>query len=65
VLLIGTVNLLVSFGLALYVAMKSRKVGFVQWRRLGVALVKRLCSNPREFFMAPRAEMPQAEERAG
>jgi site-specific recombinase len=65
VLLIGTVNLLVSFGLALYVAMKSRKVGFVQWRRLGVALVKRLCSNPREFFMPPRAEMPQAEERAG
>ncbi len=65
VLLIGTVNLLVSFGLALYVAMKSRKVGFVQWRRLGVALVKRLCSNPREFFMPPRAEVPQAEERAG
>lgn len=56
VLLIGTVNLLVSFGLALYVAMKSRKVSFVQWRRLAVALAKRLYRNPREFFMPPRME---------
>lgn len=54
VLLIGTINLLVSFSLALYVAMKSRKVGFVQWHRLGAALIKRLLGNPREFFMPPR-----------
>lgn len=53
--LIGTMNLLVSFGLALYVAMKSRKVTFVQWRRLAVALAKRLYRNPREFFMPPKA----------
>lgn len=56
VLLIGTMNLLVSFGLALYVAMKSRKVGFVQWRRLIVALVKRLYKSPRDFFVPPKAE---------
>lgn len=56
ILLIGTMNLLVSFGLALYVAMKSRKVGFVQWRRLGVALAKRFYRHPREFFMPPKAE---------
>lgn len=53
--LIGVMNLLVSFGLALYVAMKSRKVGFVQWRRLVVALARRLYRNPREFFLPPRA----------
>lgn len=56
ILLIGTMNLLVSFGLALYVAMKSRKVSFVQWRRLGVALIKRLYFHPAEFFMPPKAQ---------
>lgn len=55
IFLIGTMNLLVSFGLALYVAMKSRKVGFVQWRRLTIILVKRLYRNPREFFIPPKA----------
>ncbi|MDP2248743.1 MAG: site-specific recombinase [Nitrosomonadales bacterium] len=67
VLLIGMMNLLVSFGLALYVAMKSRKVSFVQWRRLGVALVKRLYRNPKEFFMPPKqqvAELEGAEARS-
>lgn len=66
ILLIGTMNLLVSFGLALYVAMKSRKVSFVQWRRLGVALVKRLYRNPKEFFMPPRrqaVELENSEEK--
>ncbi|HEY8353740.1 MAG TPA: site-specific recombinase [Methylophilaceae bacterium] len=59
VLLIGSVNLLVSFSLALYVAMKSRKVSFVQWRRLGSALARRLISNPREFFLPPRKVAPE------
>src|SRR5690606_2002745 len=65
ILLIGTMNLLVSFGLALYVAMKSRKVSFVQWRRLIVVLAKRLYRNPREFFMPPKtATLPTlAEDR--
>lgn len=56
VILIGIMNLLVSFGLALYVAMKSRKVSFVQWHRLGVALAKRLYRNPGEFFMPPKVQ---------
>ncbi len=60
ILLIGTMNLLVSFGLALYVAMKSRKVSFVQWRRLAVALAKRLYRNPKEFFMPPKPEPIEA-----
>ncbi|CAG0953742.1 hypothetical protein MTYP_00339 [Methylophilaceae bacterium] len=65
VLLIGTVNLLVSFGLALYVAMKSRKVSFVQWRRLIVALAKRLYRHPREFFMPPKPESAALEQKPG
>lgn len=67
VLLIGTMNLLVSFSLALYVAMKSRKVSFVQWRRLGAALIRRVVNNPREFFFPPKEEEvaePVPEEQA-
>ena len=52
--LIGTMNLAVSFGLALYVAMKSRKVTFAQWRQLVAALFRRLFTSPREFFLPPR-----------
>ncbi|MEZ0231779.1 MAG: site-specific recombinase [Methylophilaceae bacterium] len=62
VLLIGFVNLTVSFGLALYVAMKSRKVGLVQWRRLLVSLVKRLYKEPARFFLPPKASVAPAEE---
>ena len=64
--LIGTVNLAVSFGLALYVAMKSRKVTFAQWRQLMTALIRRLFTSPREFFLPPgrRVEAAEAERQA-
>lgn len=52
--LIGLINLAVSFGLALYVAMKSRKVRFNQWRTLVVSLAKRLNEHPAEFIMPPK-----------
>jgi site-specific recombinase len=54
VLLIGTVNLLVSFSLALYVAMKSRKVTFAQWRHLLKNILKRLWKKPSDFFLPPK-----------
>lgn len=54
--LIGAVNLTVSFSLALYVAMKSRKVTFMQWRLLVTALLTRLLQEPRQFFLPPRRE---------
>lgn len=54
VALIAMTNLLVSFALALYVAMKSRKVTFAQWRMLLKALLNRLHLQPREFFLPPR-----------
>jgi len=53
--LIGLINLAVSFGLALYVAMKSRKVHFNQWRTLVLSLAKRLNEHPAEFIMPPKA----------
>jgi site-specific recombinase len=52
--LIGLVNLTVSFGLALYVAMKSRKVKFRQWRLLIKKLATRLNRHYGEFILPPK-----------
>ena len=54
VMLIGTVNLLVSFSLALYVAMKSRKVSFAQWRMLIKQVLVRLNQHPADFLLPPK-----------
>lgn len=54
VVLIGMVNLLVSFSLALYVAMKSRKLSFAQWRMLTKAVLSRLNQNPVDFLLPPK-----------
>ncbi|MFM7533112.1 MAG: recombinase [Rubrivivax sp.] len=50
---IAAVNLLVSFSLALYVAVKSRQMGFAQLWQLGRALVARFVRNPVSFFRSP------------
>lgn len=52
--LIGVGNLLVSFSLALYVAMKSRKVRFNDWRTLVKNLASRLNQHPAEFILPPK-----------
>lgn len=54
IILIGATNLMVSFSLALYVAMKSRKVSFAQWRMLIASLSKRLLQQPGMFFFPPK-----------
>jgi site-specific recombinase len=56
IILIGIVNLLVSFSLALYVAMKSRKVTFAQWRTLIKQVLIRLNQRPAEFLFPPKKE---------
>lgn len=53
VLLIGVVNLVVSFGFALYVAMRSRKLTFAQWPGLIKLVLVRLNNHPEEFLLAP------------
>lgn len=66
--LIGFMNLTVSFGLALYVAMKSRKVRFTQWRLLLGNLATRLNQHPGEFIWPPKnaADQPApADDAAG
>ena len=52
--LIGLTNLLVSFSLAIYVAMRSRKVTFMHWRMLLRTLVRRLLTQPSRFLLPPR-----------
>jgi len=51
---IAAVNLLVSFSLALYVAMRSRQLGFRQFARLGALLLNRLVRRPWEFLLPPK-----------
>jgi site-specific recombinase len=52
--LIGMVNLLVSFGLALWVALRARKVRFHHGLKLLRALGRRLRAGPLDFFIGPR-----------
>ena len=56
---IALMNLAVSFGLALYVAMKSMRQGAQQILKLAVLLLQRFARHPFSFFMpAPRAPVP-------
>jgi site-specific recombinase len=53
--LIGMVNLLVSFGLALWVALRARKIRFRQGILLTRALGRRFVAAPLDFFIGPKA----------
>jgi site-specific recombinase len=53
-LAIGAVNLLVSFSLALWVALRARKIRFEHGIRLLRALGRRFLAAPVDFFIGPR-----------
>ncbi len=53
VLLIGFINLGVSFALALWMSLRAREVAFTQTRELLSTLWQRLKSDPRSFVSAP------------
>jgi site-specific recombinase len=53
VLLIGFVNLLVSFSLAMRVALRSRGIRPEQTRGLSARLLRRFLQRPRDFFWVP------------
>jgi site-specific recombinase len=60
---IGLVNLLVSFALALRVALRSRGIDASQTRGLFTSVARRFMIGPREFFLpprTPRAKPPDA-----
>lgn len=58
VALIGAVNLVVSFTLTLYVAMRARRISFAQGRDLGRLLLKRLLTRPQDFLLPPATDRP-------
>lgn len=51
---IGFMNFIVSFGLALFVAIKSRRVNFRQTRKLFSHLGSLFIQHPFDFFFAPK-----------
>ena len=57
ILLIGLVNLGVSFSLAMLVALRSRRVSIDQEKALSKTLWKRFLSGPRDFFLPPKKEL--------
>ena len=62
VLGIGLVNLLVSFGLALWVALRSRQVRFRHGFALLKALQRRFWSAPIDFFIGSKQVVPPKNE---
>ena len=54
VLSVGAVNLLVSFSLALFVALRSRQARFTHWPTLLKALLMRLLAAALDFFVPPK-----------
>jgi len=62
-LAIGTVNLLVSFGLALWVALRSRNVHFKHGWQLLKALGRRFRQGPIAFFFGAEDQLIEKAER--
>ncbi|HWT53545.1 MAG TPA: preprotein translocase subunit TatB [Rhodocyclaceae bacterium] len=60
---IASINLLVSFSLALYVAMRSRQLGSGQLLRLGGLMLADYLRNPLRYYLPPPPAVP-AEEGA-
>lgn len=61
VALIGIVNLVVSFSLALFVALRSKEVRFFEWSRLTKLIVGHLLSHPSDFFWPRHQPMKYAQ----
>ena len=51
---IGTINLVVSFSLALNVALRSRQVSGTPWKTIAGAVWRHLRQRPRDFFLPPK-----------
>ncbi|MEC7120994.1 MAG: recombinase, partial [Pseudomonadota bacterium] len=54
VLLIGLTNLMVSFGLALFVALRARRVQYSQWKPLLKLLFGHFLTRPADFIWPPK-----------
>ena len=64
VLLVGLVNLVVSFRLALKVALRSRGITREQTEGLSARVLQRFLQRPRDFFWPPASE-PAGDDNSG
>ncbi|GAA5784611.1 site-specific recombinase [Chitiniphilus shinanonensis] len=64
IVLIGLTNLAVSFGLALWVALRSRKLNFRATRPLLGKILRHFFTYPGDFLLPPRSPKPQPETPA-
>ncbi|MBY0444832.1 MAG: site-specific recombinase, partial [Burkholderiales bacterium] len=55
-MIIGMTNLVISFALALWVALRSRKLSFGQTRPLLGQLMRRFFKRPADFFIPSKDE---------
>lgn len=65
VVLVGLVNFLVSFGLTLFVAIESRKVEGVDWRRALRSVLGLILRQPFRFFFPLPDKAPRASSEPG
>ncbi|WP_211451047.1 site-specific recombinase [Collimonas antrihumi] len=63
VLGIGTINLWVSFSLALFVAMRARQIRFRHGLTLARAVFTRFRSGPKDFFIPPKRVAPLEQDK--
>lgn len=63
VLLIGMTNLMVSFGLALFVALRARRVQYSQWRPLLKLLFGHFLTRPADFIWPPKNPPPSSTNK--
>ncbi len=54
IFIIGITNLLVSFSLAFYIAIKARNLHLADYSELTKMVIKHFLTTPREFFIAPK-----------
>lgn len=62
VMLIGLTNLMVSFGLTLFVALRARQVKYAQWKPLLRLLLTHFMTRPSDFFWPPALVNKSAED---
>ncbi len=64
VTVIGFLNLLISFGLALFVAMRSQRISLRNTSGLWMAVLRRFFRRPQDFFWPPRTPpaLPEPEK---
>lgn len=63
VMLIGLTNLLVSFSLTLFVALRARKVRYSQWKPLLRLLLTHFITRPSDFFWPPKPQPANPDEQ--